>query len=128
MDAPHCVADDFDFDLTPKTKPVKLGGSPFVLREPDAVAGARYRNAQAAARLTPDGKPRPEFQRGFDGLNEAGLVLLEGCLFEANGEGKPGPRKGMDFVRGLPARVAEPLVEWCREAGGFNQSEGEEKN
>jgi hypothetical protein len=125
MPASPDPAEDFDFDLTPRTRTVTLDRKPYVLREASEDAANSYQNAQ---------------YRGFKIDEETGKasgildqaadeVLLSRCLFAV----VPGPDGGtreeavsVGFVRGLPHRVSKPMIRWVKENSEMDSRKAKE--
>ena len=118
------IPDDFDYDLEPKSKRIKLGGVPHVLREAtEEAAAARSNSALKTIRFEGD------VTHGAANA-ECDAILLQKCLFKV----VPGADGGtaeqpvtLAFVKGLPSRVSKPLVDWVeRNSDLVSQKRGEE--
>lgn len=90
-------------DLSPASRPVTLAGRDHVLREATAAAAAKFKGAQLRGSTVGKGKVLPN----HDALAEANLLLLGLCLVDA----ETSQSVGTDFVRGLPDRVADALLD-----------------
>ena len=117
----------FDFnDLEPARVPVRYKGRQLVMVEATADAAAKYRNAQMKATKLQDGKPV-----GIDGFADADPILLSACLFEVKAGDPLSPTAelgpvGTGFVRGMPHRIAKPLLMKLKHISGLNDDESEE--
>ena len=118
------IPDDFDYDLEPKSKRIKLGGVPHVLREAtEEAAAARSNSALKTIRFEGD------VTHGAANA-ECDAILLQKCLFKV----VPGPDGGtveqpvtLAFVKGLPSRVSKPLVDWVEQNSDLvSKKKGEE--
>ena len=122
---PEEIPDDFDFNLEPKSKRIKLGGVPHVLREAtEDAAAARSNSALKTIRFEGD------VTHGAANA-ECDAILLQKCLFKL---GPGGPDGGLAeypvtlaFVKGLPSRVSKPLVDWVEQNSDLvTKKKGEE--
>jgi hypothetical protein len=106
---------EFDFDdLTPQERPVRFRGQPYTLREATEADACAYRNAVLRSRkVDADGK-----LTHFDGLADAGPLLVALCLRDAAGAAVP-----VATVRAWPARVVKPLFDWVQRASGLREEE-----
>lgn len=116
----------FDFDSLEPLPPVefKHQGKAYVLREPTTDGAAKYRNAEALVRMTPDGQLRPSFAERFEGLNETDAVLVASCLFSRDDGGERPVT--VEEVRALPDLITRPCYKWCRRA--YDRAEELAKN
>jgi hypothetical protein len=133
--------DEFDFDITEQSCPVKLSGERYLIVEADGSAGTEYRNAAAKGiKFNPQGKPS-----GVDGIADAQLILVGKCLFKLvkdNNEKKTlisytdletnevlfRQPVHPEYVRGLPDRISQKLFDKASELSGMNNEKETAKN
>jgi hypothetical protein len=117
----RAVSLDFP-DLKPVEVSVTVGRVTYVLREASYAVKKQYRNAQMRAVRMVDGK-----MTGLDGAMEADPLLLAGCLFETDNEGKATNRTvDVRLLHSWPARVVEPLVAEAKRLSNIDQDETRE--
>ncbi len=99
--------EQFDFNLEPRTFPVRINREDYVLREATDAVKLKYKDS---VRATPtfDGKGKVT---GFSISNtyEGDGILLAGCLYKVGGESVP-----LAIIRSWPSRITEKLVEKCK--------------
>lgn len=130
------LADELTFDsLEPREFSFKLRNpgtgelESFVLQEPGASAGVHYQDMKAKAHIIRDNK-----LVGIDGINEADLDLLTGCVFKRtviDGNREALEEVNPAYVRSWPYRVYAPLLdrlkEMCPELEGRETVESVDK-
>lgn len=111
---PHgsCQSSDFDFDLTPREKRVRINDRTYVLTEADEGAATQYRDAQIrCTRLGPEGNVL-----SVDGIASTEPLLVSLCLFEEpNNNGSGRVPAGLVFVNKLPSRVVKKMFNWIQD-------------
>lgn len=86
-------------------------GKSYVLREASGLDVAEWRSVQfSGMTLGPDGKPT-----SMRSLAKGTYVLVGSCLFE---EGSKTP-VGLEFAKGLPHRILEPIYETLMRMSGL---------
>lgn len=113
------MSDHLDFDLAPREQRVTLDGQPYAIREAPVGVGAAYRyQVMNTAHVGDDGKV---VMGG--GVAEGEVRLLVGCLFrvvETPG-GTTYVQAPEAFTRGLPDRVAQPLIAVAKRLSNIDQ-------
>jgi hypothetical protein len=97
-------------DLTPQYDDFEYGGKKYRLREPDAGAAAKFRNARQKA-LKLEGGQIAGFNEGVGDLE---IVLVQGCLYILGSKDAETPA-GADQVRKLPEKLVKRLYDRCFE-------------
>lgn len=114
-----------DFDsLVPAEEPVKFRGKQYVLREADADAVRRYRNAIFKCTRTGD---NGRISAG-EGLADTEPLLVSLCLFEVTDKGeKP---VSLPTVLSWPGHVVKAIFEKAKEISRLNElpDKEQEKN
>ena len=107
-----------DNDLAPREVQVKIRGEDYVLREADAFAAIRFRNAAVAGMRMKDGKVV-----GVEGIANLESLLLSMCLFKV--EQKNGERVlakvTEGFVLKLPSRISKQLFEQAKKISELDE-------
>lgn len=102
-------------DPAPIQVPVRIRGKDYVLVEADTDTALKYQGVSAKAARWEGNKVV-----GWDGLQEAQIILLIGCLREVRKDAKDGQgnpvlgRVAEGFVRGLPYSIVKPLFQRAR--------------
>lgn len=111
---------DLDFsDYVSETKSVNIGGQLYVLRQPDAGAGAAYRNCIFESAALEEGKPT-----AFSGLADAEAILVGHCLFRIKDNGAEDDSPvGVAFVKSLPDPIVKKLFAVVKEMGRLDDTE-----
>lgn len=94
--------------------PVTLGSVEYVLREPDAEAGAFYEDAMIGSIVMQNGKPV-----SVHNVSQRNLGLLARCLYLKGATRENNTLAGERFVNTLPRNVADTLVHKVKELGGI---------
>ena len=125
-----------DFDAMPPLQdkdgsplPVEIEityrGTKYMLCEATGDVAARYQNAIFRASRLDDGK-----LVGMDGLADASLILVAGCLFHRDKDGKKGASVSLPTIKAWPNRNTKKLFETARDIsdlGDQDTVEGLEK-
>ncbi len=120
---------EMNFDLTPITVPVTIGGKKYVLKEASGDAAVKYRNCLLkATKLGPEGKPS-----SIDGMADAEPLLVSLCLFQiATSVNKLGDAVTAELpvpihvVRGWKNQVQKGLFARIKEISDLDENETKE--
>ncbi len=104
-------------DPKPKSVNVMIGDDPYRLKEATEGAYLDYESARGRGATLEDGK----LSMGDTASAEA--VLLAGCLFKLSQGGKTEAQVPLVYVRGLPSRVAQPLIQRLKIISGISDLE-----
>lgn len=103
-------------DIAPIEVEVKIDGKEYRLREATVDSAAKYRNASIRAARMVDGKVV-----GLDGVSEAELALVMGCLFSANDKGQYIVPVARFLLESWPDRVLRELFKRAKEISGLEE-------
>lgn len=113
--------DNFDFDLTERTFPLKIQGEDYVLVEADEDSAKRYKNAaMRSTKFGAEGKPS-----GVDGLADIEPMFVSMCLFKLDAvqNRHPVPLK---TILSWPHRIIDPMYRKARELSGMKDDDESE--
>jgi len=100
---------DLDFNsLEPIRVPVKYGGKDYLLCEADGEASAHYDDAKIACHKYDHDTGR---LLGVPLTAHLEPLMVSLCLYEVDGDGKPGQRVPEEVVRSWPGRVVSRLFD-----------------
>ena len=110
-------------DLSPREEPVTLGKQEFVIKEASEDVHRQYKNFMVAGAKVEEGRMT------MGKVADADLYLLGACLYEVTDEKTNGTvlahkvhrPANSAFVRLLPHRIADPLVERIKKISGIGQ-------
>lgn len=109
---------DFDDDAPVQSEiPVTYQKTEYVLVEASGEVATRYQNAIFRSSKLDDGK-----LVGMDGLADASLILVSGCLFPVK-DGKRGPNVSLATVKSWPNRLVKQLFETARDMSDLGDND-----
>lgn len=100
---------DKDGSPLPNEVPVTYQERTYVLVEATGEVAAKYQNAIFRSSRLDDGK-----LIGMDGLADASLILVSGCLFPVK-DGVRGPNVTLPTIKSWPNRIVKKLFETARD-------------
>lgn len=112
---------NLNLSLEPAKEYLTIGSDKYVLCEPTETASCQWRDALVrATRLDSNGKPI-----GMDGISNSDSLLLSMCLFREDTQGKLQP-VNKQTILSWPSKIVRPLVDACKEMGGFDEEDDED--
>lgn len=109
---------EFEFSTVIASKPVKIDGNQYELREADADVAKAYRNAMfGSTKMSGDGKVE-----SIVGMADIEPLLVSLSLFDSEGNAVT-----LETIGKWPSKIVKPMYEWVKHVSDLSESEESEK-